>query len=299
MSYGVVPTGFNRKPLPIILSELEQAMVAVFGPDVIQTSQSPLGQLNGLMADLLAQLWEFGEDAYQSYDPDQAEGLRLDTLARLRILARGAGEDDLSLRQAITNQGRARIDVQDILRAVDAVSGVTYTQMFINDTDSIDENGLAGHSIAVAVLGGDDDAIARTVRAYVVPGIGTSGNVRIDTNIDSVCRSTWIVRPVAVPIALDIEVIRRTDKMGCPPADLTAIAEGLVADMAGQRRLINGENVTAFAIRSAIECRWPNVEVVSVAGQRVGETAGALPTSIAFDEIASFALADITVSNAP
>lgn len=299
MTYGVIPSGFSRKPLAVILNEIQDAMVAQFGPGVIQTSQSPLGQINGLMADLIAQLWEFAEDTYQSYDPDQAESVRLDTLARLRILSRGSGEDDLSLRQAITNQGRARIDVQDILRAVASAPGVTYTQVFVNDTDSTDGNGLAGHTVAVAVLGGDDDDIAKAVRAYVVPGIGTSGNVRVDTNVEGVCRSTWIVRPTPVPVALDIDVIRRTDKMGCPPADLVAIAEGLVADMAGSRHLINGEDVTVFAIRSAIECRWPNVEVVSVSGQRVDETSGALPASIAFDEIASFALADITVANAP
>lgn len=298
MIYGVVSTGFSRKPLAVIQTEIQAAAIEVFGEDVIQTAQSPLGQLHGLMADLISQQWEMAEDTYQSYDPDQAEGVRLDMLARLRVLERATGEDDASLRQATTNTGRARIDLQDLLRAVTGLDGVTYTQVFVNDTDTTDANGLGGHSVAVAVLGGDDSDIALTIRTYVVPGIGTSGNVRVDTNIEGVCRSTWVVRPTPVPITLEIEVVRRSDRLGCPPAALTAIAEGLILDLSADRRLINGEDVTLFSVRSAIESRYPNVEVVSVLGSRDGDPVDDLPIAISFQEIASFALADITVLNA-
>jgi hypothetical protein len=85
-TYGVVPTGFNRKSFNTILLEIENAMVTEFGPSVIQTSQSPFGQLNGLMADLITTLWEYAEDVYQSYDVEQAEGTRLDALATLRLM---------------------------------------------------------------------------------------------------------------------------------------------------------------------------------------------------------------------
>lgn len=294
--YGVVSTGYNRKPLAVILAEIEEANIATFGPSVVQTPQSPLGQLNGLFADLSAQLWEHGEDVYQSYDPDQAEGARLEMLGKLRLLDRAVGELDPSYRQAITNAGRARIDLQDLIRAVQNIDGVTYVQVFVNDTDVVDANGLEPHSVSVAALGGDDAEIALTVRDYVVPGIGTSGNLRLDTLADGVCRSIWITRPVAVPITLDIEVIRRSDNLGCPPAALTAIAEGLVADLNGERRLVNGEDVTVHAIRSAIEARYPNVEVTSVAGSRAGDAT--MPLAIGFAEIAAFSIDDVTVENA-
>ena len=54
--YGVQSTGYVRKPLSVILSEIEASMTTEFGPGVIQTSQSPFGQLNGLMADLVAEV---------------------------------------------------------------------------------------------------------------------------------------------------------------------------------------------------------------------------------------------------
>lgn len=295
--YGVLPTGYARKPLPVVLAEIEEHVIDLFGPDVIQTPQSPLGQINGLFADLSAQLYEHAEDTYQSYDPDQAEGLRLEMLAKLRLLTRALGESDGDFRQAITNAGRARIDIQDLLRAVQNVDGVTYTQVFVNDTASVDANGLEAHSIAVATLGGADADVALAVRTYVVPGIGTSGNTRVDTLKDGVCRTIWISRPVEIPISLDVAVIRRYDRLGCPPADLAAIAEGLVEDLNGDRRLINGEDVTVHLIRSAIEARYPNVEVVSVAGSRLDDTGSAIPLTIDFDEIASFAIENVSVVN--
>jgi len=49
------------------------------------------------------------------------------------------------------------------------------------------------------------------------------------------------------------------------------------------------------AIRSAIEARYPNVEVVSVAGSRDGDAS--MPLAIDFDEIAAFDIEDISVVN--
>jgi hypothetical protein len=42
--YGVLPTGYARKPLAVILAEIEQRMIDLFGPNVVQTAQSPLGR---------------------------------------------------------------------------------------------------------------------------------------------------------------------------------------------------------------------------------------------------------------
>lgn len=296
--YGVIPTGFSRKPLPVILAELEAAAVQVFGPGVIQTSQSPLGQLHGLMADYASQLWEFGEDVYASYDPDQAEGVRLDALARIRVLERVAGETDASLRQAITNTGRARIDLQDVIRAISKVQGVTYAQLWVNDTPRTDEHGLDPHSVSLSVLGGDDTEIATVLRDYIVPGIGTSGTVRVNTMNDGFCRPIWLSRPAIVPVALSVSVQRKSDRMGCPPASLTAVKEGLVADLQGARRTINGETITLHLVRSIIEARYPNVEVMSATGFRLDDEVEGLPIRIDFHEIAEVTMERVSVVNA-
>lgn len=298
MTYGVVPEGFRRKPLDRILFELETSARTIFGPDVILDPESPMGQFLGLMALIATQLWEIAEETYQSYDPDQAEGLRLDTLARIRVIQRASGESDAAFRHAITNQGRARNDIQDLARAVRGLDGVTYTQVFVNDGSSVDENNLSPGSVAIAVLGGDEEEIAAEARRFIVPGINTSGNVAVSTDIDGFCRTIYLLRPILIPVKLTISVRTRRDRLGCPPPPVGAIRAGLVEDFAeGGRRLLNGDDITLYRIRSVIESRHSTVEVVSFVGERdeiVGSENEAV--SLGFIELATVALDDVTIA---
>lgn len=260
-SYGVQPTGYIRTPLSVFLADLEQAMIEHFGPGIIQTPQSPLGQLNGLMADLLAELDEVGLDVYQSYDPDQAEGSRLAILGRLRLLT-GANQTEDEFRRAITNDGRARIDIQDLAAALRELDGVTYVQVYIHDATK--EPFLGGGWVSAAVLGGDDDEIAAIMRKYIVPGINTYGNRAVNTNIGGYCRTITILRPIEIPVSVTLRVRITPERNGCPPPSMVAIAEGLTTDWAQQR--MNGMDVDLHTLRRLIECRWPTVELVSFHG---------------------------------
>lgn len=297
MAYGVVPSGFDLKRLPEILAEIQAANIATFGPGVIQTDQSPLGQLNGLHADLAASLWELALSVYQSLDPDQAEGARLDQVGKLRLLTRAAGENDIDFRQAITNAGRARIDMSDLSQALSALPGVSWVQTYVNDGDAADADGINAHSVAVAILGGDDDEIAKTVRAYVVPGIGTYGNTSLETTIEGFCRSIKIIRPVEVEITIEVDVIAQADRAGCPPPSQIAIASGLAQALTGASRPRNGQDVTEFLIRQAVESRYPNVEVVEVRAGIYPASPVATPPDLAisFFQIMSISADRITV----
>jgi uncharacterized phage protein gp47/JayE len=291
MTYGVQPTGFVRKPLSVILAEMEAQMVTVFGPGVIQSPQSPLGQLNGLLADQVAQLWELAEDVYQSYDPDQAEATRLETLARLRLITR-SGDSDVDMRQALTNSGTARIDLQDITRAVRNVAGVEYAKVFVNDGSEIDDNGIPSHSVSVAVIGGEDDEIGAAIRANITPGVNTYGNHRIETTVDGYCRSFSIVRPIPVDVTLNVNIRVMLDNKGCPPPSVTAILNTLLEGWAAANE--NGKDVTAFNVRSIIEGAFSNVEVVSIEASR--DDLEAQPSvDIAFIEISNLAEVSVEV----
>ena len=73
--YGVQPTGFVRKPLSVIKADMEAMNRAEFGSNVIQTPQSPLGQIVGILSE---------RDI-------------------VRVVARqGAGALDLTVREAMT-----------------------------------------------------------------------------------------------------------------------------------------------------------------------------------------------------
>lgn len=296
MSYGVQPTGFARKSLQQILSDVEAKAIDVLGPQIIQTAQSPMGQINGLFADLTSDLWALAEHVYQSYDPDQAEASRLDILGRLRLVDRAGNENDDDYRAAITNEGRARVDTADIVRAIAGIPGVTWVRVYVNDGDASDANGITSHSVCVAVLGGDDDEIARTVRAYVVPGVGTYGNTRVDTNIDGFCRSLLILRPAVVPIWLTVSVTVSPDANGCPAPTPAAMATGLAQALSGELRPANGDDVDLHMVSVPMARLYPNVRVVSAIGGLAEAGQSALPLSISFAQIPTFAPERIDVT---
>lgn len=288
--YGLLNTGFSRKPISVTLAEHEALMITEFGPGVIQTAQSRFGQLNGIFADGVSRVWEVVEDTYHALDPDQAEGINLDRIGRYRLISRGAGESDESFRQAITNKGQARIDLQDISRAMAALDGVTYSKVWTrDDTDSIPTPA----NLCIAVTGGDPDEIAAAIRAYVVPGMTLYGNTSIESTIDGYCRSFRILRPIDVPVTLEITVRAFRDALGCPPPSSTAIKAALL----NEAYFLNGDDVTFYAVRQIIESAFSNVEVLTVNGERDGiAQSDNEPVSIGFIERASLASDDVTVT---
>ena len=295
MNYGVQHTGYVRKPLSVILAELEASMVTEFGPGVIQTPQSPLGQINGLMADMIAHMWELAEDIYQSYDPDQAEGNRLDVLARIRLLNRAVNESDASLRMAVTNQGRAHIDIQDLVRAVRGVPGVTYAEVFVADDGNLDEFTVERGTVVVSVLGGDDGEIAEMARQFLVPGVITFGNTPVNIEVDGFCRTLTLLRPTLVPVTLEVNVRTFNDRLGCPPPSTVAMREAITQGM----NLVNGDDITLFRLR-VLERAFETVEVLSFRGRRDGVWGPVnSPVRIGFTELATLSFDRIDINLNP
>lgn len=295
MTYGVTPQGFGRKPLPAILSEIEQRNRDRFGQDVIQTGESPLGQLNGVVADITADLWQLAEAVYQSYDPDQAEGVRLDQLAAIRILTRATGEQDPTLRRDITNVGRARFDTADFYRDLLDTRGVSYASIQINDTATNSPAGIPPQHHAICVIGGDDADIADVVRRFVVPGIGTYGNTVVQTDLGGLCRSMQVIRPVERRVYAHFNVLRGHPRTGCPPASAESIAQTIANGLSGANRPRNGDDITLHMARAALAQVAPEIEIVSAT---IGFAPGGMidfPLPIGLFEIASIAATDVTV----
>ena len=291
MSYGIISTGFSRKPLSVILAEIEELMRQEFGQDVIQTSQSPLGQLNGLFASLGSRGWQMYEGAYQSRDPDQAEGINLDTLAKLRLINRG-DKTDTELRLAITNAGQSRINLQDISAAVAGITGVTYSHVFVNETGETVEYQWERGTIVVAVTGGEDEEIANVLWDYIIPGINTYGNYVVTANVDGYCRSFSIIRPIEIPVTLTIHLRTFEDNFGCPAPSASVIRDFFVT--AWNETTLNGKNFTDYTVRQLIESNFNNVEYLFIEGSRDGLAASSL-VDIAFIEIGTLTADNVTV----
>lgn len=85
---GLSKEGFERKRLPEIKTEIENALRAQFGSDIDLRAESVFGQLVGVLALPISELWEEAENVYLSFDPDYAEGVSLDSLAALTGITR-------------------------------------------------------------------------------------------------------------------------------------------------------------------------------------------------------------------
>lgn len=88
MGYGITDSGFLAKPLEVILAEIEEAEKTVFGASLDVAAQSIFGQVNGIMAERFAELWQLAEAVYSAFYPDSAAGAQLDNVASLTGTAR-------------------------------------------------------------------------------------------------------------------------------------------------------------------------------------------------------------------
>ena len=82
-TYGITSTGFVQKTFDDIQADLQASLRATFGAGINLEPQSVFGQLVGLFADRLSEVWELAEAVYNSQYPDSATGSSLDNLAGL------------------------------------------------------------------------------------------------------------------------------------------------------------------------------------------------------------------------
>lgn len=81
--YGVTPTGFSRKRLDEIIEEIHNDLSEGFGFNTRANPKSFLSVLVTDFADKIAELWEVGEQNYNSMVPSSAEGISLDRVGQL------------------------------------------------------------------------------------------------------------------------------------------------------------------------------------------------------------------------
>ena len=83
MAFGVVTEGFNAKDLETILTEIEADERAEIGPAINTQADALLGQINGVIGDKLAEIWEVALAVYRARQPDSASGEALDNVGAI------------------------------------------------------------------------------------------------------------------------------------------------------------------------------------------------------------------------
>lgn len=80
---GVTPTGFVAETTADLLTAIESDELANVDAQLDVSPEEPIGQVNGIMAAKLSDLWELGAVAYNSLSRDDAEGSQLDNIGTL------------------------------------------------------------------------------------------------------------------------------------------------------------------------------------------------------------------------
>lgn len=81
--YGLTRDGFRRKRLPEILSDINRRVSDRLGVEIKTGSNSLFGQLHGVFAYEIADLWEQAENTYNAMYPNTATGVSLSNAAGL------------------------------------------------------------------------------------------------------------------------------------------------------------------------------------------------------------------------
>lgn len=80
---GLTPTGFITPSLQTLQTEINSLQFAAIAPALDVSSDQPLGQINGIMASVFADLWSGLSAVNGAIDPNAAEGAQLDNVSAL------------------------------------------------------------------------------------------------------------------------------------------------------------------------------------------------------------------------
>jgi uncharacterized phage protein gp47/JayE len=85
---GLVPSGFDIETFDDLLAQNAADLKAALGASLNTNPDSVIGQIDAIVSERLALLWELGLAVYNSEDPDVAEGVSLDHIGALTGITR-------------------------------------------------------------------------------------------------------------------------------------------------------------------------------------------------------------------
>lgn len=83
MAWGLTPTGFRVKSTAQVIADINQALLDGLSPTLNLSATSALGQVIGIVGAAIGELWQQTQAVYSAFDPDQAAGQQLASLALL------------------------------------------------------------------------------------------------------------------------------------------------------------------------------------------------------------------------
>lgn len=163
--FGISNEGFKRKRLDQLLTELNDEVKAIFGDNFNVSPESPDGQVNGVISESNANLWELGEEAYNAFNPSATTGVGLSNLVQLNGITRfpaSSSRVNLSLTGTVST----------LIPSGSLISTSDTGEQFATEDDIILDGGGVGTVFASAVETGLINAITGTLTVIDTPVTG-------------------------------------------------------------------------------------------------------------------------------
>ena len=185
--------------------------------------------------------------------------------------------------------------MEGIVGAVASLQGVQRYRGYENDSNTTDSDGIAAHTIALVVEGGDSTAIATTIANKKTAGTGTQGSTSVVVNDQyGVPNTIKFYRPTPATIGVEVSLTARANYLSTTADQIkTAVANYLSS-------LEIGDDI--FITKLFVPANLSNLpvgETFDVTQIRIKKNAGSFGTtniSLAFNEIAECdALTNVTV----
>lgn len=203
-------------------------------------------------------------------------------------------DEELRERQAISVALPSRNMLDGTRAAIKAISGVSRSHVYDNDTAVTDAKGIPSHSICAVVEGGLEEDIAEAIYLHKGPGGGTYGTTTYNyTNEDGVTTPIRFSRPVYHSIDVTITIRQGT---GYTTDLLNSIQEAVEAYLLS---LSIGDDVYLTGIITAITSvvenpKQPAFLLATLTMGETGSSQGTTDVVIPYDGVASVGTISVT-----
>ena len=147
------------------MEELNSEVKAIFGDNFNVSPESPDGQINGVISESNANLWELAEEAYNAFNPKAASDVSLSNLVQLNGITRFAAT---ASRVELTISG----DSGTSIIAGSFIGDVEETIIFSTDETVLIPSGGSVVVQATATVTGPRPALADTITEIITPVTG-------------------------------------------------------------------------------------------------------------------------------
>ncbi len=181
-SFGVTNEGFVKKTFTTILDEIETDQRDTIQQELDQQADQTLGQINGIVASKVEELWNVGEGVYSAQYPDSASGVALDNVGAITgAIRKKATKSTVSL--DVTLDPGTTLTVGRVVSQ--SVTGVRFTT-----TAEVTNGGGVPAVFAVAAESEDTGPIAATAATLTVIETPVAGWTAVTNPLDAVLGAT-------------------------------------------------------------------------------------------------------------